>query len=452
MDEAIVAAARFGYGAGPSVSLAQADARAWVKGQLYRPYRPAAFTGLPDGAAIMTQYEGAQREKRRQAKMLGDDAGDKVKQLQDAQRQVQREAQLKEFGARYQAVLGSNTPFVERLVHFWANHFTVSGVRANVRPIVGAFEREALRPNLAGRFETLLLAAVQHPAMGLYLDNAVSVGPDSRAGERNKRGLNENLGRELLELHTLGVDGGYHEEDVRSLARILTGWSIAGVEDPESGHFKFKPQFHEPGPQTLLGRRYDQDGMAQGLAALNDIARHPATARHIARKLAVHFIADDPPRSAIDRLAQVFQESGGDLRRVYEALVDLPEAWAGFGRKVKTPWDLVVSASIATGIVLPPDQLGSFLDRLGQPIFMAPQPSGWPDDAASWIGPEAMLRRVEWCAAFAGKVDPAQDPEALADAALGGALTPGTKEAIGRAESRPQAVALLLASPEFQRR
>jgi uncharacterized protein (DUF1800 family) len=202
----------------------------------------------------------------------------------------------------------------------------------------------------------------------------------------------------------------------------------------------------------LLGKRYDQDGMAQGLAAIRDIAQHPSTARHVAHKLAVHFVSDTPPSSAVDRLAQRFHETGGDLRAVSQTLATLPEAWASGQQKVKTPWDLVVSASIATGVRLPADQVASFLDRLGQPVFMAPQPAGWPDDAASWIGPEAVLRRVDWCSALADRVDRTQDPEQIGEHALGGLLDGPMREAIGRAESRSQAIALLLASPQFQRR
>jgi uncharacterized protein (DUF1800 family) len=359
---------------------------------------------------------------------------------------------LDEVAARYAAATGSTTPLVERLVAFWSNHFTVSGIRPVVRPLAGAFEREAIRPHILGNFEDLVLAAVRHPAMGLYLDNAVSVGPESRGGEKRDRGLNENLGRELLELHTLGVQGGYTEEDVRALARILTGWSISRLQEADPGHFRFYPPIHEPGPKTLLGRTYPEDGMREGEAAIGDLCRHPATARHIARKLAVHFIADQPPHPAIDRLAGVFRDSKGDLRAVTEALIDLPESWSNYQKKVKTPWDLVVSASVATGIRLPPDQIVGSLNRLGQAAFMAPSPAGWGDDAASWIGPEAVLRRVEWCQGFAERADRALDPIAVADASLGESLPGPARDAIALAESRPTALAMVLASPAFQRR
>jgi uncharacterized protein (DUF1800 family) len=298
----------------------------------------------------------------------------------------------------------------------------------------------------------MVLAVVQHPAMGLYLDNWVSVGPDSRVGLRGRRGLNENLGRELLELHTLGVDGGYGEEDVRALARILTGWSIGGQRAADPGHFRFVPEIHQPGQKIFLGQTYPESGMGEGLAAIHTIAHHPSTARHVARQLAVHFIADQPPPAAVDRLAQVFMQTGGDLRAVSAALVDRPEAWSSYQQKIKSPFDLVASALRATGRSLPPEQAVRTFDRLGQGLHMAPSPAGWPDDAAAWIGPEAVLRRVEWAQAYADQVGDDIDPVALTSAVLGDTIAPDQHQAIARAESRPTALAMLFASPAFQRR
>jgi uncharacterized protein (DUF1800 family) len=448
MNEAVIGASRFGYGVGATVQPPTGDVRGWLTAQLQRQAVPAAFNGLPASPSVVVAYQQLQRERKQDK---GEAKGDKPAALTEEQKAL-RQDYIREVGARYDAALASQTPLIERLVAFWSNHFTVSGVRPVVRPLAGPFEREAIRPHVTGHFEEMALAVVSHPAMGLYLDNAVSVGPDSRAGERNHRGVNENLGRELLELHTLGVDGGYTEQDVRSLARILTGWSVARYQDPNPGTFRFYEQIHEPGAKVLLGKTYDQDGMEQGVAAIRDIARHPSTAKHIARKLAVHFIADQPSQAAIDHLAQAFNSSHGDLRVVTETLIAMPEAWSSYQQKVKTPWDLVVSASLATGIRMPPEQVVATLLRLGQPVYMAQQPSGWPDDAASWIGPDSVLRRVEWCGAFAEHADPSVDPAVLADQVLGDTLAPESRQAIARAESRPTAVAMLLASPEFQRR
>ncbi|GGF23766.1 hypothetical protein GCM10011611_32340 [Aliidongia dinghuensis] len=459
MNEAIIAASRFGYGAGPDGTHAfAADPRGWLKAQL-APQAPLLprFAGLPGSAELVVTLQQL-RQERRQAKAEAEAsprpsaAGEPQGHQMLPEQRVLRQAVLQETAAKLDAVTTSAKPFVERLVSFWSNHFTVSGVRPIVRPLAGSFEREAIRPHVAGRFEDLVLAAVQHPAMGLYLDNWVSVGPDSRVGQRSTRGLNENLGRELLELHTLGVDGGYSEEDVRALARILTGWSIGGPRVDEPGRFRFVPAIHEPGDKIFLGRRYPEAGMGEGLAAIRVIANHPSTARHVARQLAQHFITDQPPPAAVDRLAQVFMQTGGDLRAVSLALVDQPEAWSSYLQKIKTPFDFVASAIRATGKPLTPEQAINGLNRLGQGLHMAPSPAGWPDDAASWVGPEAVLRRVEWAQAYAGQVGDDVDPAVLTEAVLGDTIAADQHQAIARAESRPIALAMLLASPAFQRR
>jgi len=480
MNQAIIAASRFGYGAGPDGTAAiGGDPRGWLKSQLAHPQMPAGFAGLPQSAALVVTYQQLQQQ-RRLAKADGEAPGTRRRGLLDQspmgadsrggptemmvepnpqpgpapfpEQRILRQAVLAEASAKLDAVTGSPTPFVERLVSFWANHFTVSGIRPVVRPLAGSFEREAIRPHVNGRFEDMVLAVVQHPAMGLYLDNWVSVGPESRVGLRGRRGLNENLGRELLELHTLGVDGGYTEQDVRALARILTGWSIGGERAAEPGRFRFVPEIHEPGEKIFLGQRYADAGMGEGLAAIRVIAHHPSTARHVARQLAVHFVADQPPQAIVDRLAQVFLQSGGDLHAVSAALVDQPEAWSCYQQKIKSPFDLVASAMRATGRTMPPERAIRTLDRLGQGLHMAPSPAGWPDDAAAWIGPEAVLRRVEWAQAFADQVGDGVDPVALGDAVLGDTIAPDQRKAIARAESRPTALAMLFASPAFQRR
>jgi uncharacterized protein (DUF1800 family) len=485
MNQAIIAASRFGYGAGPDGTAAiGGDPRGWLKGQLARPQVPASFAALAPSASLVITYQQLVQQ-RRQAKADGGLPARAVRMAQfgdgpvgaDArggpedmmptppaamdppagqqhfpEQKLLRQAFLAEAAAKFDAVGESQTPFVERLVSFWANHFTVSGIRPVVRPLAGSFEREAIRPHVTGRFEDMVLAVVQHPAMGLYLDNWVSVGPESRVGLRGKRGINENLGRELLELHTLGVDGGYTEQDVRALARILTGWSIGGPRQGDPGHFSFVPQIHEPGPKLFLGQTYPESGMGEGLAAIRAIAHHPSTARHVARQLAVHFIADQPPPAAIERLTRVFMQTGGDLHAVSLALVDQPEAWSLYQQKVKSPFDLVASAIRATGRSLPPEKMIHGLDGLGQGLHMAPSPAGWPDDAASWIGPEAMLRRVQWAQAYADQVGNDLDPVALSTAVLGDTIEPDQHRAIVRAESRTTALAILFASPAFQRR
>jgi uncharacterized protein (DUF1800 family) len=468
MNEAFIAVARFGYGAGPNDNFGIGnDPRGWLKAQLDSPALPAAFNGLPEWATLFRKFQEARRSfvqatrGGRRGKLAdsgdaqdGNGAGDKVQLPPElaALREAMQDDFQQEVGARVSAAVTSQTPLVERLVVFWANHFTVSGVRPVVRPIAGAYEREAIRPNLTGNFHDLLLAVVRHPAMGLYLDNAVSVGPDSFAGEFTGRGINENLGRELMELHTLGVNGGYTEDDVRALARILTGWTISRPRDPGPLGFRFGDRMHEPGEKVFLGKRIPDSGEQEGLEAIAMLANHPSTARHIAFKLARHFVADDPPPAVVDRLSAAFTDSGGNLRTVTEALIDSPEAWQNFGGKLKTPYDLVVSTSRALDVTLPPKQAMNSLALLGQPTFMAPSPAGWPDDAASWVGPEAILQRIDWLQTFAGRAPGPSDPRQLARVVLADATSADLDSAMTTAESRETALTLLLASPEFQRR
>jgi uncharacterized protein (DUF1800 family) len=288
--------------------------------------------------------------------------------------------------------------------------------------------------------------------MLFYLDNVGSIGPDSPVGRQRGRGLNENLGREILELHTLGVDGGYGQADVEALARILTGWSVARPDEPEAGAFRFRPAVHQPGPKVLLGQTYAEAGHDEGVAALRDLARHPATARHVAMKLARHFIADAPPEDAVARIARRFEETDGDLRAVTAAVVAEEAAWQAPFAKLRTPWELAVAACRVTGFAPPAEMLAGGLRRLDQPCFFAPSPAGWPDAAAAWLSPEAVLRRAQWCERFAHLLPEPPDPAALAEAGFGDALSGESAAAVGRAPSRRLAVALLLAAPEFQRR
>jgi uncharacterized protein (DUF1800 family) len=346
--------------------------------------------------------------------------------------------------------LTTPAPFRERLVWFWTNHFTISLRHGQCAAVAGAFVEEAIRPHVTGRFADMLLAVMRHPAMLLYLDNAGSVGPDSVVGQRGKRGLNENLARECLELHTVSPAAGYTQADVTNFARILTGWSIDLQADPPG--FRYRPFTHQPGEQMLLGRRF-AEGEEGGVAALQFLAAHPATHRFLAMKLVRHFVADDPPEGAIHRIASVLAGSHGDLGAAAAALIALEPAWQPQS-KLRTPLDFVVAALRALDAPPPqPDQpyLIGALAGLGQPMWTAPQPNGWPDRAADWAGPEALVRRIDWAYAAAGRFGDL-DPAEVADASVGPLLHPATLEAIHRAGSRHDALTLLLTSPEFQRR
>ena len=361
----------------------------------------------------------------------------------------------KEINARTARAVSTHAPLPERLVYFWSNHFTVSATKPQVAIAAGAFEREAIRPHVTGRFIDMALAVLKHPAMLLYLDNAQSTGPKSRAGKRRDRGLNENLAREVLELHTMGAGSGYTQDDVIAFAKALTGWTLAAhhASEGRKGAFFFDDRRHEPGVRRVLSKTYDADGMHQAENILRDVARTPATAMHIANKFARHFVADEPPAALVERLAATFRKTGGDLRALAATLIASPEAWQTPLAKIKTPQDLIFSTLRGLGAKpwLNRRILGSF-KLLGQLPFFAPSPAGWPDDAAAWTGPDAIAKRLEWISALAAHIPGARDPRDLAERLLGGTLSGETRQAVARASSPAQGFVLLFMSPEFQRR
>jgi len=372
--------------------------------------------------------------------------------------------------ARAQSAALTSRPFAERLVHFWSNHFAVSADKGVVFGLAGTLENEAIRPHVGGRFVDLLTAVEQHPAMIAFLDNQYSVGKDSMAARSASRrfgpdlnaanrqfGINENLAREILELHTLGVNGGYSQADVTSFAQVITGWSIGGgkgrLAGGEPGRFYFRDNLHQPGPKAVLGKTYTEQGIRQGEAVLADLSRRPETARFIATKLVRHFIADDPPPAAVDRVARVFLKSGGDLPQVYAALIDSPEAWDTAARKFKTPEDFVFSTLRALNISpAQPEEVVRTFDLLGQRQYTPGSPAGWPDTSKSWDGSDALMHRVLWASRVGAKYESGIEPSDLAASSLGAYARPETLTALRRATTSGQAVALLLMSPEFQRR
>src|SRR5713226_159311 len=358
--------------------------------------------------------------------------------------------------ARLQRATIADCGFTERLVAFWSNHFCISANKGELaRMWAGSFEREAIRPHVLGRFGDMLKAVEQHPAMLFFLDNQQSLGPDSRAGQNRKRGLNENLAREIMELHTLGVGGGYSQDDVTSLARIITGWSFAGRQGQlgTPGSFVFNANAHQPGAQPLLGKTYENNGVAQGEAALADIARHPSTAKFIATKFARHFVADDPPQALVARLQDVFGDTDGDLRALAIALLDSDEAWRAPLTKVRSPYEFLVAAGrLLAQIPEDPSRYLGGLNVLGQPLWSPAGPNGFPDSNAAWAAPEGMKLRLDISAQIASRLAANVDPRDLLELAAADAASPETRRTIELAESRQQALALLLMSPEFQRR
>ncbi|HUX72433.1 MAG TPA: DUF1800 domain-containing protein [Steroidobacteraceae bacterium] len=471
---------RFGLGARPGDFPQVADPADWLLAQTQRP--PAGgeqFDGLPDSLDYLkleSKVVLERRALRRQGAMAPAPApaagGKPVNPLARIYIKTFGADLRREAVARWQVAATTDTPFSERLVRFWSNHFAVSIDKGPARLYAAPMEREAIRPHVNGRFIDMLLAVEAHPAMLRYLDQAQSVGPDSMLARRVDRrlaarangkpartlGLNENLAREIMELHTLGVNGGYTQADVTEFARALTGWSMPfpvqiarGIDDDRS--FVFREAAHEPGTRTVLGRRYPQDGIQQARAILADLALRPATARHLAAELAQHFIADRPPPALVERMAQAYLDGDGALPAMYAALVHSSEAWSGDAVKFRTPQDFVVAGLRAGGIVIgaKPQPWESFLQRLGQPTFMPRSPAGFTDVASDWIAPDALWKRLQVAEAMAERVPRAGlDPRALARAVLGPGLNAETDRALARAEAPQQAVAILFASPEFQ--
>jgi len=474
-----VAVGRFGLGPRPGeLAAAVADPKAWLKAQIDRRGADQPPGALPDSRdrflAYLALRADAQALKREaaaaaepgaltapdpnmaSAAAIGQRPLERLKAERRAAQRPLRDAVAAEILARAHLAATTPAPFRERWALFWFNHFTVSTAKPAAAVLVGPFEREAIRPHVFARFEDLLYAASTHPAMLMYLDQERSTGPDSPGGLRRNAGLNENLAREIMELHTVGADSGYTQADVTEFARALTGYSIGIPRDGGelAGRPLYRPQLHEPGARTVMGRRYPDTGQAQARAILADLAASPHTADHIARKLAVHFVADDPPAALTARLRSAYLESGGDLAVVATALVDAPQAWDRPPTKFKRPYEFVISSYRIAGAA-PGDadhEVIQPLTAMGERPMAAPQPNGWSEQAGDWMAPDAIVKRLNWSAAFAAAHAPTDAPIQVADAALGARLTPQTRLAVMRAETRPQALTLLLMSPEFQRR
>jgi len=480
--EAAIAANRFGLGARPGDGRAIGrEAKGWLESQLDRTAaaRPA---GTPESARVLAEARDLRavrqvvEQVRANLARRDDDSAAPPSPGIDEQaiRELGafiREHYVAQTTERHRLALTTDRPFVERLVHFWSNHFAVSADKQPLAALAGLYEQEAIRPHVTGNFYDLLLAAERHPAMILYLDNQASMGPASPAATfvRNRRGrelgLNENLAREILELHTLGVDGGYTQADVIELAKVLTGWSIGGqlreargplarlaADGGNPGEFHFRAAMHEPGDKTILGKRYRERGVEEGQDVLRALAQHPSTATHLATKLARHFVADEPPPALVEKLAAAYRRNDGELVPMYRALIEASESWREPYAKFKTPNDFVLSAYRALDFV--PDDLRAitaFLTQAGQRPYAPGSPAGWPDTAASWNGGDALVKRIELAAAAGRRVGNRVDPLTLAGEVLG-ETGEHTQASIRDAGSKAQGFAILLASPEFQRR
>lgn len=452
---AVIAANRFGLGARPGdLEMIGRDPRGWLRFQL-QGLAPQPAGVLPASSHVLAQALALRKEIRAVRRQ---DTATPTDTVQGLLRPVYQAEVL----ARFRLAIATERPFLERLTQFWSNHFAVSVDKGLVAGLAGALEREAIRPHVLGTFRELLLAVECHPAMLVYLDNHVSTGPHSPAALRarahtgHQPGLNENLAREILELHTLGVGGGYTQQDVTTFAAVLTGWSVGRPDSREreaAGSFLFREVLHEPGAKTLLGRRHPEGGFEQGVAVLEDLVRHPATARHLATKLVRHFVADDPPPAAVERVAYTYMASGGYLPAVYQALLQSPEAWESGLTKFKTPADYLISTYRGLQLPAAADKavLGAF-EQLGQRNFNPGSPAGWPDRSEDWDGASALLKRIEWADKVAQRLGSECDAQTLGPQLLGANLSESTRSAIAHAAHPAQALTLLLASPEFMRR
>jgi uncharacterized protein (DUF1800 family) len=448
MDLKIRALNRFGLGARIGERDSDADPRAWLRRQVERGSQTIHGPELEVVAKTLIDLREAQRSQDRSRLM----------QVNRAINDIQRG----EVAAMLTQRVTTDAPFVERLVGFWSNHLCVSAMaKRQVSALAGHYERTVIRPHVLGRFSDMVMASAKHPAMLYYLDNLQSVGPGSQAGTQTARrgrarGLNENYARELMELHTLGVDGGYTQEDVEQLARILTGWTVAGVgpgtRPGEQIGFTFRPVTHEPGTKTLLGRQYRRAGVREGEQAIRDLCAHPATAAFVAEKLVQHFVADVPPMGAVARIARVFQETEGDLREVSMALIDLDEAWSPEHRKFRTPQDWLVAVFRAVHGRQAPQQMAQFLRQLRHTPWAPSAPKGYGDTKREWADPDSLMNRAELARTLAGQMAGRGDldPRRLLDVVDIADGDPLRTLLADRSIPVPERMALAVGGPAFQ--
>jgi uncharacterized protein (DUF1800 family) len=452
---AAVATTRLGLGARTGeIATARSDPQGWLAAQIRPQGADILDPQMPSSAVRFAEYRQFQLD-RREARAAGEPAPDPVKMAI----QLIRKDAGPDFAGRLALAADTDASFRERWALFWANHFTVSATKAVTATLIGPFEQEAIRPHVFGRFEDMLVAASSHPAMLLYLDQARSFGPDSQAARflettGKPAGLNENLAREIMELHTVGVQAGYSQADVTEFARAMTGWSIGGLKEGDrSGKFYFRENAHEPGARTIMGKRYPEAGYDQARWVMRDLAASPFTANHLATKIARQFVADDPPPALVARLKTAYLDSHGDLGVVAHTLIRSPETWTPQATKFKSPYEFMVSSwrAAGTGPGEVQDAVRA-MTAMGQKPLSAPSPKGWPDESAAWLDPDGLVKRMAWSETFSAQVVGDRDPAQLADAALGSRLSPLAGRTIGRAETRAEGLSILLMSPEFQRR
>lgn len=452
VKQSTVAAIRFGYGLPlPKAAPVTPDSILTTLAGPDRATKVWPIMGLASYVDIMA-------EMKAQKRMTSDQNATAIAATREAAidqiLQARQDASLATFG---RAVFSADG-FRERLANFWANHFSVVAQSKLQSILPFSMVDDAIRPHMTGYFADLLIEVSLHPAMLIYLDQSSSIGPNSRLGAKQAKGLNENLAREVMELHSLGVDAGYAQADVTELARLLTGVTVG-----PNGTTKFDEKRAEPGEKTVLGKTYRGTGFDVVRAALRDLALHPATAQHLARKLVVHFVSDQPNADQIDAVAAAYLGSGGNLMQTYAALLNHPQAWQSEFEKARQPFDFMVASLRALQIseedlrgfdykMLKRNLLG-VLETMGQPMKQPSGPNGFPEQAEEWITPQGLARRITWAMTQpVHLVDPLPDPVALAQSCLADRASEGLLWAAARAEDIGQGVGLVLASAEFNRR
>lgn len=449
VSKASIAVNRFGYGArGNELEQAKVNPKQWVKSQLQAISYSADF---PDSNTILLEHFNYQQNKK-------DNKNNK-------KQQVNRKPSIDKNNNNYtrkmmvtmsadtieQAVTSSNS-VSWRLLDFFSNHFSVSAGGRLMAGLVSTLEREAIAPNLLGNFADLLIAVEQHPAMLIYLNNERSFGPNSKIGKRRRKGLNENLAREILELHTLGVNGGYQQTDIVELAKAITGWSVINLKKEKGDGFKFRANGHESGDRKILGKNYSAKGVLQGEQMLRDLAVNPATAKYICYKLAHHFVSEKPAEALLIKMEQAWLKTSGNIKQVMMTLFDADEAWLDTTQKFKTPREFVISAHrVLSETKIHSKAVYNTLTTLGQKPFNSGSPAGYSDNQKDWAGASALMSRIDWTARVSSFRKNA-NAEKLIKKAFGQSISEHSYQVIMRAESRQQAFILFLMSPEFQRR
>lgn len=457
MQESTIAAIRFGLGLGPGQ---QPGTAAEILASLQTEDRVAQ-------AYPTITYERAEELSRLHKETL-DALKKREPGADDAHGEIKREINLlkpETLRTVFARAMDTEAPLRERLMYFWLDHFTASTQKQPTAPFGPAYMDGAIRANITGTFADMLKAVVVHPQMLYFLDQPSSIGPGSKIGKRQGRGLNENLAREVLELHTLGVGGAYTQTDVREFAKLLTGLFVRA-----SDGFSYRHDFAEPGAETILGGTYGgakKASLEEIFEFLDDLAVHPDTARHVAGKLVVHFVSDLPDPDLVNHVAEAWMDSGGDLMTVYAALLNHPGAWVATGLKARQPLDFLISGLRALGLsgeqVMTMDKklwaplIVSQLDVMGQPFMRAKGPDGWDEAAEAWINPLGLATRIRWSMTMPQKISktlgiPLADPRSFVLTALGDAASPGLIWAVGASETESQALGLVFASPEFNRR